>query len=547
MKGTSEWLTISDPYLEYAKATYDAEGNLTITLYPTEDLSTSVSVEGNGYAGTSHKVKTTFTNTGDERQLTLHYWIKTDPDYFDNTWNEDLKYELYSGVTALKGATHTDVVSFTPYSEGTYYIWVTKDEQGKEVLAKTQVTIKANPHIDNGLALSEFNPKGLQSTTVHSNGDIVQEVFAPSIYPESFRITNTSGYNLTNAVITFNLWKKNGESWTAQKGSSLYNPINLKAGKGMKINGWSFVEGVGEYVLELVCNGVVTDSRYINTHEAYVVANAYSKLTPTEYSEGSITTPADATALALDNIVSNSVTITPNANPNTLYYLNAEMNATGLADKNVINVNMATSIALEDGYDFSVAYNFLAQDISYKRTFEAGWTTLTVPFDVTTIPEGITALAFVSENGSEVTFKQVSTLKAFAPYLVKAETAKTITFTGSNQQLWSEFTDTATARNLKFMGVTTKPANSQAYVLNADGTKFELTTSPTYQSFRCYFVPTYGAASLPSELTIKSDATGIEHVNKNDNKAGVKKYVKEGKLVIETAKGTFSATGTQVR
>ena len=213
VKGTSEWLTVSDPYLEYAIAEYDAEGNLTLTLYPTEKLSTSVSVEGNGYAGTTQKVKTTITNTGDERQLTLYYWIKFDPDYFDNTWDEDLKYNSYSGVTALKGTTHTDVITFTPMEEGTYYIWVTKDEKGKEVLAKTQVTINTNPHKDNGLALSAFDPKGLQTTNILSNGDIVQEVFAPTITPESFTITNTSKYYLENAVITFNLWKKNGISF----------------------------------------------------------------------------------------------------------------------------------------------------------------------------------------------------------------------------------------------------------------------------------------------------------------------------------------------
>jgi len=38
-------------------------------------------------------------------------------------------------ITALKNATHVEVTKFTPEKERTYYIWVTKDQRGKEVLA----------------------------------------------------------------------------------------------------------------------------------------------------------------------------------------------------------------------------------------------------------------------------------------------------------------------------------------------------------------------------------------------------------------------------
>jgi hypothetical protein len=69
-------------------------------------------------------------------------------------------------MTALKNATHVEVTKFTPEKERTYYIWVTKDQRGKEVLATKQVAIAANPHKVDGLAFKEFNPKGLQSTTI---------------------------------------------------------------------------------------------------------------------------------------------------------------------------------------------------------------------------------------------------------------------------------------------------------------------------------------------------------------------------------------------
>ena len=65
-------------------------------------------------------------------------------------------------ITALKNATHVEVTKFTPEKEGTYYIWVTKDQRG----ATKQLAIAANPHKVDGLAFKEFNPKGLQSTTI---------------------------------------------------------------------------------------------------------------------------------------------------------------------------------------------------------------------------------------------------------------------------------------------------------------------------------------------------------------------------------------------
>ena len=544
--GTTEWLTVSNPVLEYILASYDAEGNLSFTIYPTEKLEAAISVEGNRYVGNTQKVKAAITNTGDEQQLDVYFWIKNDADYFKNTDVKDLKYEYSAGITALKNTTHVEVTTFTPQTEGTYYIMVTRDALGKEALGNSQVTIAANPHTVNGLAFEEFNPKGLQSTAIQSNGDIVQEVYATSITPVSFRLVNASSTNIVNAEVTFNLWQKNGESWTQKTGSSLDDPITLKPNQSVGVSGWTFIEGVGQYRLELVCSGNVTDTRYINTHESYTVVDAYGRQTPTLYTSGAIATPANATAILLENFVTNTIAVTPNDNPNTLYYLGEGMTATGLDGKNVINYDQATSIALQDGYDFCVPYEFTAQTISYKRSFEAGWTTLMVPFEVAEVPEGLTAYEFASEDGSEVSFKQFSKLSAFEACLVNVPVAKEITFTGSNQKIWSNYTDAATALNFKFIGVTSKPAYELAYLLSADGTKFEKSTSPAYQSFRGCFVPTYGATYLPDALTIKGIPTGIKTIKASDAKTDGVYYNLSGQRVGADYKGIVIHNGKKM-
>ena len=542
--GTDEWLTISDPVLEYAKVSYDAEGNVSLSLYPMENLTASISVDGNNFAGSTQKIKAAVTNTGDEKQLTIFFWVKTDPNYFDNTKVEEQKYDAYAGITALKDSTHVEVVPFTPAEEGTYYIWVTKDREGKEVLAQSQVTINANPHVVNGLAFSSFEPKGLQSTTIMDNGDIVLEVYAASVLPARFVLVNASDNNIVNARLKFRLSEKKGGTWT-EKSSRSYT-LSLSAGNKIGINSWTSVNGSGEYRLEVLCNDDVTDTRYINTHETYIVADAYGKLTPILYTSGAIETPANATALVLENIVNKDVTVTPNANPNTLYYLGNGMTPTGLDGRNIINYDLAENIVLQDGTDFSVAYNFTAQNISYKRSFQAGWTTLMLPFDITEIPEGLIAMEFVSEDDGEVSFKQVSKMSAFEACLVKVDAAKDITFKATNQKLWSNYTDAATAHNFKFIGISSKPAYSKAYMLNEDGTKFVLSDNPKYQSFRGCFVPTYGATNLPTALTIKGTPTGIKTIQTSGAKTEDGYYNLAGQRVGDDYKGIVIHNGKKI-
>ena len=222
------------------------------------------------------------------------------------------------------------------------------------------------------------------------------------------------------------------------------------------------------------------------------------------------------------------------------------MTATGLDDKNVINYNQAATITLQDGTNFCVPYDFTAQSISFKRSFQTEWTTLMVPFEVTTIPEGLSAYEFVTEDGSEVTFKQLSKLSAFEACLVRVDAAKEFSFSATNQKVWSNYMDAATAKNFKFIGITSKPDYAKAYMLSADGSKFELSSTPAYQSFRGCFVPTYGASYLPEVLTIKGTPTGIKTIKASDAKTGSVYYNLSGQRVGADYKGIVIHNGKKM-
>ena len=230
----------------------------------------------------------------------------------------------------------------------------------------------------------------------------------------------------------------------------------------------------------------------------------------------------------------------------TLSLLVCVLAATGLDGKNVINYNLAATITLQDGYDFCVPYEFTAQNISYKRSFEAGCTTLMVPFEVTTIPEGLTAYEFASEDGNEVTFNMLEKLSAFEGSLVKVDAAKEYTFTAANQKLFNNYTDAAAALNFKFIGISSKPDYAKAYLLSADGTKFELSDNPKYQSFRGCFVPTYGATYQPATLTIKGIPTGIKTIKASDAKTDGVYYNLSGQRVGADYKGIVIHNGKKM-
>ena len=99
------------------------------------------------------------------------------------------------------------------------------------------------------------------------------------------------------------------------------------------------------------------------------------------------TVPDDALAVELNAV--GVKTLTPNSNPNCLYFLDdTDPKPAALQGRNVVvfanNAQTAENITLTDGYDFMTPYWFTAKKITYKRTFADDeyntFTTLMLPF-----------------------------------------------------------------------------------------------------------------------------------------------------------------------
>ena len=174
------------------------------------------------------------------------------------------------------------------------------------------------------------------------------------------------------------------------------------------------------YVKVTVSNsGAVMTLKNLPPVEGY---GAYGSAETIEIADGNVTVPNDVYAVDLtwaDELTS----VTPNSNPNTLYFVTGSV-PSGLDNKNVVQNGTAATLTLNDNYGFYTPFGFTATNASYTRQFSVGangtggWSTIVLPFNVTSVKQGETPIdwfhnssdagrnfwlkEFVNENGGSV-------------------------------------------------------------------------------------------------------------------------------------------------
>lgn len=243
-------------------------------------------------------------------------------------------------------------------------------------------------------------------------------------------------------------------------------------------------------------------------------------------STAAFTVPENVLAVSFDTTTM-PTSITPNKNPNTLYYFAGTPSYTNL--KNVITKGVAASITLEDGYPCLVPVDFTATKIVYNRVFnkgyngvagESNWSTIVLPFDVQTITNKTNnsiidwfhsaddkskkfwMQQFYGIDGHKVYFDYTDKFAANVPYLISVPgnkwgsafnlVGKKIEFSAKNAAVKAGDM-TLDAPNRNFIGCTTgvlaKDVN--VYILNDEtgtGNNFDYTPdASTVKPFRAYF------------------------------------------------------------
>ena len=239
------------------------------------------------------------------------------------------------------------------------------------------------------------------------------------------------------------------------------------------------------------------ESVYYDIQPGIVVWNAEGHRSGYEPVEG-FAVPADAAAVSLENLSLSS--LTPNANPNTIYILGENANVpSSLSGKNVVKGQKASEIVLEDGYPYPVPQSVVADKVTYRRTFtqsrtaneRAAWSTMVLPFAATTVQiDGRTPVAgtdywvynFPREEDGVVTFDAVSQLEANVPYLVAVATdrdmtGKVMAWSAQNVTLKAEPIAYTSGKNYLLAGTYCPLSETDCYVMDAQGSQFVYSAS----------------------------------------------------------------------
>ena len=253
----------------------------------------------------------------------------------------------------------------------------------------------------------------------------------------------------------------------------------------------------------------------------YVVTAGYMEWDgngiPTAKAVGSnVTISENAAAVSFQGISLSGVTITPNSNPNTIYYLDGNISTPGsLSGKNVIKGSKVTgNILWKEGYPYYVPADFdITGTITYLLSPSAacdgnkGWQTTTLPFAVQQVTANNAAIdwnhaetdngkdfwvrRYISVTGDEVRFANTEGWVPNEPYLIgfpATFNGKEIKLSATATKVLKSGTSAMLGSGYQFVGTGGDREVENAYVLNDSGDAFVRTANATVKAGSAYFI-----------------------------------------------------------
>ena len=576
LQGTTEWVPMLESdrfYCELTVTNYSANG----VCHPYVDLeTTNFEFIGKNKVGNAERVDVTLKNNSTDRFFGNLY-LFVDNEMLDEQMTP---YTTTIQAEVLAGEVKTITFNFTPKNAGTKSVKVALDDLNEKTLPGTgSITIAPadGGTMNLSVAIEAVNavhqtPEEGADYPIHGN-----------IYDthSRFKVTLTNNdqfeYNRYILVPLFicsqvektddegNVIKKWGgqmvtykmETISIEAGASkdfYYEFDNLAPGSVYSVNVYARndnpEDATGNKTTNLVKNG---ESKYYQINCGVVTWTSAGERSSAAMN-GTVTIADDAAAVSLMGL-GNEVQITPNANPNCLYFFDAEQTVPEtLVGKNVIKGYVAENIVLTDGFDYFTPYTFTAQNISYSRTFtqgraaqgsgEKGWETLVLPFAATEVTDATgTSIEwykgdndqsgkfwicnFSEEETDEIFFNYVSTLAADRPYLVAVPEGSdlvnsALTFKATIALLKPGIVAVTSGKTHSMVGTYVKQSVENIYKLNSVGHQFDLEAAgQEIGAFRAYFNTLEGKTSEATTLTIQFKLTGDVEIPGDINLDGV--------------------------
>ena len=539
LQGTSEW----KPMLETDRFYYEVQIDnymATFTTHPAVNLEVlGFECEGGEKVGVTEQVHVTIKNNSTDRFFgDLYLW-------FGNQHLDDVT-EYTTSVQAEVLAGQQAVVTFNvmPETAGAQSLRVSTDYAGVKMLAGTgSVTIAptvvstmnlaVNIEAENAQGLEIFDSFARFKVDITNNGqsEYNKYVLAPLflVDPESY-----SGEMVTYQQSSLSLAP--GETKTLyfdfdNLGYDQYYSLNIYARN--ENDSLKNIVTPGASVFYKISRGMVVWTGQENGRKGYAAS-------------GDIVVPDDALAVRLEGLDITSVT--PNANPNTIYLLGGqEQVPAGLEQANVVLGKRASSIALHDGYGYFIPQSIAADVVTYERTFEleraanqrCGWTTIVLPFAPSQTRVGeqeVTAQSdywlyrFAQESDGEAVFEPVDAMSANVPYIIAAAAGQNMTdapviWSAENVTLKADPIAYTSGENYLMAGTYVPLSLPEVYTVDATGARaVKNVAEQEVMPFRAYFaalaqVDDDGVILLPGEETttpIKGDVNNDGEISVAD-------------------------------
>ena len=537
----SDWKICQHESANYAILNYSASGISCSVHSNFPNISiTNVELIGDGLSGSEQVIRVTIDNSSDKYSYSeMIYCFATNTSSIGDAIGS-------ARVNMNKMEEVTIDFPFTPTESGNYDILIATDSYGDNVLGETEITIESetNPSLD----ISDVN-FDVNKNYVYYNGtrSIWGNVFSVDI----LGIKNTSDYTIRKELV---VWLRKYDSISSSSWS--YNDF-VKYGK----NGSFYpVEIVvpphSECKIPIVFEDLQLNTKYdirLRYKSGELIFTTWSMilrpaLTTWNADGSSISVEPTESMTIDDDVVAVDITdattiqaLTPNSNPNVLYYMGANQTVPeGLSNANVVKGTVAEDVTLLDNNDFFVPKTFTANTISFTTTpsmgaasnSNVGWNTIALPFDVTSVKNTtdnkeidwfhpgetsgkdfwVRGFESLDKNGDIIFVDNVEKMYAYEPYLYNVPgeywgkrrclVGKDLTFYGENATLHKDVNVGVHSSAFNLMGTTIGKTVNDAWFINAEGDAFLYATSQEVPAFHAYFVDSeqyFSSLVSPSE------------------------------------------------
>ncbi|MBR7053301.1 MAG: C10 family peptidase [Prevotella sp.] len=558
-EGSSVWKAAEDSELNFANVIVDGNGNITTTMYGyTTNIKVDTMVFVNDPTFGSNNVKAYVTkNTDDGKTFDgdiILYSIK-ETHYDEHHWS--VSYDRLDTKSVILKGNETKCLDFN------VRLWGDSD-------ADSTFTFRFCQGDFTGKELGDFKVLVKKATSKRSK--YLAMTMSPTI--ESFNKTKNYHYG-KSLKMKVKVVNENDSDYVGNveakitidgRSSTDYKGISLPAGGQTEVEFdiWPYNTSNNANTtckLELSNYCYVSDNIIYSSRESDRIR--YSTFEPLVFTHrpgievfydngtskcfeasSSYSTPKNATAIDIRE--QNTLKSLTRANPNCLVFTDDYSGTPSGVTTNIVKAGKSENVTLTDGYSFATPEKFTATNISYTRTFTkgyradgTGWTTICLPFDVTSVKvkngnstttidwfhsstdkgKSFWVREFSADDAPTMRFAPADKMLAAHPYIIsfpdansgigKTYTGKPVTFYGSETEITPTFRSQILGYTYRMTGVIAPSTVDVGFGHNDGDTLFVKKSPLSVPPFRAYFYPVTTGAQSRASLILAGERENV--------------------------------------